>query len=90
MVAIGAVLVVVSLSVLATRVGSLAFEATGLSADAARFQVPSMFTGGGYTTAEAESVTGDPARRRVASRSGRSRTTVGEPPDHPISIEEAP
>lgn len=67
MVAIGAVLVVVSLSVLATRVGSLAFEATGLSADAARFQAQSMFTGVGYTTAEAESVTGDPARRRVAS-----------------------
>lgn len=67
MVAIGAVLVVVSLSVLATRVGALALEATGLSADAARFQAQSMFTGVGYTTSEAESVMGDPARRRVAS-----------------------
>lgn len=67
MVAIGAVLVVVSLSVLATRVGSLALEATGLSSDAARFQAQSMFTGVGFTTSEAESITGDPARRRVAS-----------------------
>jgi len=66
-VAIGAVLVVVSLSVLATRVGSLALEATGLSSDAARFQAQSMFTGVGFTTSEAESITGDPARRRVAS-----------------------
>lgn len=67
MVAIGAVLVVVSLSVLATRVGALALEATGLSSDAARFQAQSMFTGVGFTTSEAESITGDPARRRVAS-----------------------
>ncbi|MFO7777273.1 MAG: TrkA C-terminal domain-containing protein [Nitriliruptoraceae bacterium] len=67
MVAIGAVLVVVSLSVLATRIGSLALEATGLSSDAARFQAQSMFTGVGFTTSEAESITGDPARRRVAS-----------------------
>jgi hypothetical protein len=67
MVAIGAVLVVVSLSVLATRVGALALEATGLSADAARFQAQSMFTGVGFTTSEAESITWDPARRRVAS-----------------------
>lgn len=67
MIAIGAVLVVVSLSVLATRVGSLALEATGLSSDAARFQAQSMFTGVGFTTSEAESITGDPARRRVAS-----------------------
>src|SRR6056297_4320645 len=67
MVAIGAVLVVVSLSVLATRIGALALEATGLSADAARFQAQSMFTGVGFTTSEAESITVDPARRRVAS-----------------------
>jgi|SRR6056297_2297477 len=67
MVAIGAVLVVVSLSVLATRIGALALEATGLSADAARFQAQSMFTGVGFTTSEAESVTANPARRRVAA-----------------------
>lgn len=67
MVAIGAVLVVMSLSVLATRIGSLALEATGLSPAAARFQAQSMFTGVGFTTTEAESITGDPARRRVGS-----------------------
>ncbi len=67
MVAIGAVLVVVSLSVLATRVGSLALQATGLATDAARFQARSLFSGVGFTTSEAESITEHPARRRVAS-----------------------
>lgn len=67
MVAIGAVLVVVSLSILATRIGSLAFEATGLSREAARFQARSAFTGVGFTTSEAESITSQPARRRIAS-----------------------
>lgn len=64
MVAIGVVLVVVALSVLAAHVGSIALQVIGLDADAARFQAPSLFTGVGVTTSEAESFTGDPARRR--------------------------
>lgn len=67
MIAIGAVLVVMALSVLATHVGSIALQVTGLASDAARFQAQSLFTGVGFTTSEAESITGDPARRRVAS-----------------------
>lgn len=67
MVAIGAVLVVVSLGFLATRLGALALAATGLGWDAARFQARSAFTGVGFTTGEAESITGHPARRRVIS-----------------------
>lgn len=67
MVAIGAVLVVVSLSVLATRLGAIALGATGLSWEAASFQARSAFTGVGFTTSEAESITGHAARRRVVS-----------------------
>lgn len=67
MIAIVAVLVVVSLSILATRLGALALEATGLSWEAARFQARSAFTGVGFTTNEAESVTDQPARRQVIS-----------------------
>lgn len=67
MVAIGAVLVVASLSVLATRLGAIALGATGLSWEAARFQARSAFTGVGFTTSEAESITDHAARRRVVS-----------------------
>lgn len=67
MVAIGAALVVLSLSILATRLGALALEATGLSTQSASFQARSAFTGVGFTTPEAESITHHPARRRVVS-----------------------
>lgn len=65
MVGIVAVLVVVSLSVVATRVGAAALEATGVSEDLAEFQARSAFTGVGYTTREAETVADHPARRRI-------------------------
>ncbi len=65
MVGIVAVLVVVTLSVVATRVGAAALEATGVSADLAHFQARSAFTGVGYTTREAETVADHPARRRI-------------------------
>lgn len=56
MVGIVAVLVVVTLSVVATRVGAAALEATGVSEDLAHFQARSAFTGVGYTTREARDV----------------------------------
>ena len=65
MAGIVAVLVLVSLSLIVTRVGSAALEATGLSPDLARFQARSAFTGVGYTTGEAESVARHPVRRRI-------------------------
>lgn len=65
MVGIVAVLVLVSLSLIVTRVGSAALEATGVSRDLAHFQARSAFTGVGYTTGEAESVARHPVRRRI-------------------------
>lgn len=65
MVGVVAALVLVSLSLIVTRVGSAALEATGVSRDLAHFQARSAFTGVGYTTDEAESVARHPVRRRV-------------------------
>lgn len=65
MVGVVAVLVLVSLSVIVTRIGADALEATGVSHDLAHFQARSAFTGVGYTTSEAESVANHPVRRRV-------------------------
>lgn len=60
-----AALVLVGLSLIVTRVGAAALEATGVSPDLAHFQARSAFTGVGYTTGEAESVARHPVRRRI-------------------------
>jgi hypothetical protein len=62
---IASLLVVVLLSLLITRIATVAFVATGLSKTAARFQARSAFTGTGFTTGEAESVVNHPVRRRI-------------------------
>jgi hypothetical protein len=67
MIPIVSLLVVLTLSLLVTRVASVALEHTGLGREAARFQARSAFTGVGFTTDEAESVVGDPVRRRIVS-----------------------
>ena len=65
MVGIVAVLVLVTVSVVVTRIGAAAFEATGVSRDLAHFQARSAFTGVGYTTSEAEDIANHPGRRRI-------------------------
>lgn len=65
MVAIAAVLVVVLLAILVTRIASSALEMTGVSRELARFQARSAYTGVGFTTTEAESVVDQPVRRRI-------------------------
>lgn len=61
-----ALLVVVAmLSLLITRIATIALTATGMSRPAARFQARSALTGVGFTTSESESVVGHPARRRI-------------------------
>lgn len=65
MAAIGALLAVVTISVLITRIAATALEMTGVSRDLARFQSRSAYTGVGFTTAEAEHVVSFPARRRI-------------------------
>lgn len=65
MFAIGTVLVALLLSLLITRIATIALGVTGLSRESARFQARSAFTGVGFTTSEAESVVNHPVRRRV-------------------------
>lgn len=65
MIAILSLLLVVLVSVLITRVATIALSHTGLSREAARFQARSAFTGAGFTTHESELVVNHPVRRRI-------------------------
>src|SRR4051794_22284965 len=65
MAAVVAILVVVSVSVLITRVGTAALALTGLPRQVARFQARSAFFGVGFTTNESEAVVNHPVRRRI-------------------------
>lgn len=58
-------LIVLALSLVVTRVATVALTATGLSREAARFQARSAFSGAGFTTTESESVVRHPVRRRI-------------------------
>lgn len=60
-----AFLTVLGLSLVVTRLATVALKMTGLSHDAARFQARSAFTGTGFTTSEAETVVNHPVRRRI-------------------------
>jgi hypothetical protein len=60
-----AVVIVLCVSLLVSRIGSVALSLTGLSREVARFQSRSAFFGVGFTTTEAESVVGHPVRRRI-------------------------
>lgn len=64
-IAISSLLIVVLISLLVTRVATIALIATGLSREMARFQARSAFTGTGFTTSEAEAVVRHPVRRRI-------------------------
>jgi Trk-type K+ transport system membrane component len=50
MLAIGTVLAALLLSLLITRIATIALSVTGLSRETARFQARSAFTGVGFTT----------------------------------------
>ncbi|MFO7821854.1 MAG: hypothetical protein R6V56_07380 [Lentisphaeria bacterium] len=58
-------LTALGLSLVITRLATTALTLTGLSAEAARFQARSAFTGTGFTTSEAEKVVNHPVRRRI-------------------------
>lgn len=60
-----AMLTVLFLSLIITRLATVALVLTGLSQEAARFQARSAFTGTGFTTREAESIVDHPVRRRI-------------------------
>ncbi|HJV04144.1 MAG TPA: TrkA C-terminal domain-containing protein [Actinomycetota bacterium] len=59
------VLVVVVVSILVTRLATVALTVTGLSREMARFQARSALSGVGFTTSEAEEVVNHPVRRRI-------------------------
>jgi len=58
---------VLVVSFIVVRIGAIAFQLTGLEWSMAKFQALSCFTSTGFTTKEAELVTGDKQRRRIAS-----------------------
>ena len=60
-----ALLTVLTLSLIITRVATVALTMTGLSEETAHFQARSAFTGTGFTTSEAENVVNHPVRRRI-------------------------
>ncbi|MBD3233592.1 MAG: potassium transporter TrkA [candidate division Zixibacteria bacterium] len=65
LVGILALLIVLGLSLVITRIASTALSLTGLSYEAAKFQARSAFTGTGFTTSEAENIVNHPVRRRI-------------------------
>lgn len=56
---------VLILSLVITRIATVALTLTGLSTETAKFQARSAFTGTGFTTTEAEHVVDHPVRRRI-------------------------
>lgn len=60
-------LIVVGVSYVIVRIGAIAFQLTGLEWSLSKFQALSCFTATGYTTREAELITSNPQRRKIAS-----------------------
>ncbi len=58
-------MIIVTLSILTTRVATLALIHTGLSGQVAKFQARSALTGVGFATRESEKVVTHPVRRRI-------------------------
>jgi len=65
MVPVISLLVILTLSILITRIGTVGLTLTGLSREVARFQARSAFMGVGFTTSESEKVVNHPVRRRI-------------------------
>jgi len=64
--AISLVLAVVTVYLFVIEVFSVAFKLTGLVTSKIKFQVASLFTSSGYTTAESELIAKDEKRRKIA------------------------
>jgi len=60
-------IVAIIISFIVIRIGAIAFQLTGLEWSLAKFQALSCFTGTGFTTKEAELITGNTQRRKIAS-----------------------
>ena len=67
MIAIALVLSVIAVYMFVIEVFSVAFKLTGLTTKKTKFQVASIFTGTGFTTAESELIVTNVRRRRIAT-----------------------
>lgn len=65
MISIVSLLLIITFSIVITRMATVALTHTGLSRESARFQARSAFTGVGFTTSESEKVVNHPVRRRI-------------------------
>lgn len=63
--AVALLLILGLVSLLITRVATIALVVTGMTHQSARFQARSALTGVGYTTSEAEGIVAHPIRRRI-------------------------
>ncbi|MCR4911628.1 MAG: TrkA C-terminal domain-containing protein [Bacilli bacterium] len=63
---IALVLLVITIYMFVIEIFSVAFKLTGLATNKIKFQVASLFTGTGYTTAESELIAKDEKRRKIA------------------------
>src|SRR4030042_5928748 len=60
-------IIVLLISFIVVRIGAIAFQLTGLEWSLAKFQALSCFSGTGFTTKEAELITSNKQRRKIAS-----------------------
>jgi hypothetical protein len=65
MVALASVIIIVLVSLILTRVATVALIQTGLSRETAQFQARSALTGTGFTTSESETIVNHPVRRQL-------------------------
>lgn len=65
MIAIVTLLLVLYLSLLITRIATIALTHTGISKQTARFQARSALSGCGFTTSESEKMVNHPVRRKI-------------------------
>lgn len=65
MIPVMSLITILVLSVLITRISTIALMHTGLSLETARFQARSAFTGAGFTTSESERIVAHPVRRKI-------------------------
>ena len=65
MIALAGVMIIVLISLIVTRIATVALIQTGLSRETARFQARSALTGTGFTTTESETIVNHPVRRRL-------------------------
>ncbi|MGE0432769.1 MAG: TrkA C-terminal domain-containing protein [Planctomycetota bacterium] len=60
-----ALLATITISLICTRIATVALSMTGMSVESARFQARSAFTGVGFTSSETEAVVRHPVRRKI-------------------------